>query len=62
MRSKQIIFIKAVTKLTGLHRQSIWRYVKEGKFPKPSKIESRNAWFLADVENWIDFKMGGDAE
>ena len=60
MSNKQIIFIKTVTELTGLHRQSIWRYVKEGKFPKPSKIESRNAWLLVDVERWIDSKMGGD--
>jgi prophage regulatory protein len=60
MHEKKIIFIKTLTELTGLHRQTIWRYVKAGKFPKPTKIESRNAWYLRDVENWIDLKMGGE--
>ena len=56
--NKKIIFIDTVCKLTGRHKMSIYRYIKAGTFPKPSKIENRNAWFLSDIENWIDEKMG----
>ena len=56
--NKRIIFIKTVTDKTGLNRMTIWRYVKAGKFPKPSKIENRNAWLEEAVDQWIDEKMG----
>lgn len=55
--NKKIIFIDTVCKLTGRHKMSIHRYIKAGTFPKPAKIENRNAWYLADVEKWIDEKM-----
>lgn len=61
MNKKRIVFIKYVCEITGLHRMTIWRYVNAGKFPQPSKIESRNAWLLSDVEDWIDSKMGVEA-
>jgi len=43
--------------MTGLHKQSIWRYWKNGKFPVPRKIESRNAWYLHEIEQWQAEKM-----
>ena len=55
--NKQIIFIKTVCEMTGLHKQSIWRYWKNGKFPVPRKIESRNAWYLHEIEQWQAEKM-----
>lgn len=56
--NKRIVFIKIVCEMTGLHRQTIWRYIKANKFPKPSKIENRNAWYLHEIEQWQDEQMG----
>lgn len=37
----------------GVSRQSIWLWVRKGKFPKPIKLsESVTRWRLTDVELW----------
>ena len=44
-----------VLQLTGIKsRTTIWRRVKNGKFPPPVDIgSSRIRWRLCDVEEWI---------
>ncbi len=44
-----------VLQLTGIKsRTTIWRRVKNGKFPPPVDIgSSRIRWRLSDVEEWI---------
>lgn len=33
---------------------TFWRWVREGKFPKPTKLGERiTAWRVGDVRNWI---------
>jgi prophage regulatory protein len=35
-------------------RVTLWRLVREGKFPRPLKVsEQRNAWIAEEVETWI---------
>lgn len=40
---------------------TLWRMVKEGRFPKPVKLGERiTAWDMADVRAWLDsFKKEG---
>lgn len=34
---------------------TIWRWVKEGKFPKPFKLASQTTvWDAAEVQEWIE--------
>jgi prophage regulatory protein len=41
----------------GMKRSTLWKWVAEGKFPKPYKISSRlTAWDVADVRRWINEK------
>ena len=44
-----------VLQLTGIKsRTTIWRRVKNGKFPPPVDIgSSRIRWRLSDVQEWI---------
>jgi prophage regulatory protein len=36
-----------------VHRNTLWRWVREGKFPPPVKLgENTTAWLLEDVEAW----------
>lgn len=38
---------------------TIWRWVRDGKFPKPFKIgPCVTAWDMADVENFIAERSG----
>ncbi|MEC8081456.1 MAG: AlpA family phage regulatory protein [Pseudomonadota bacterium] len=44
-----------VERLTSLHKSSIYRLMKEGKFPKPLRLSTmRVAWRLADIEAWVN--------
>ncbi len=36
-----------------LHPMSLPRMWKAGRFPKPVKFGSRNAWLASEIEAWI---------
>lgn len=39
----------------GVHRTTIWRWAREGKFPKPVKLPSGTArWRASDIVKWED--------
>jgi prophage regulatory protein len=41
---------------------TIWRWVREGKFPKPFKLgASTTVWDAAEVDAFISSRAGGDA-
>lgn len=41
---------------------TVWRWVREGKFPKPFKLgESVTVWDAAEVEAFITKRAGGAA-
>ena len=31
---------------------SLWRWIREGKFPQPSYFGSRRRWLEADIVSW----------
>lgn len=50
----KIIREKECKELTGLSRMTRWRLIKEGKFPKPFKLDKKsNCWNEIDVINWM---------
>jgi prophage regulatory protein len=45
---------KKVVELTGLHRVTLWRWCRTGRFPSPVQIgEKAVAWRAAEVLAWI---------
>ena len=43
--------------------QTIWRWVREGKFPKPFKLgDSVTVWNAAEVEAFIEKCAGGASQ
>lgn len=62
--SMKLIRIKDVMDRTGLARSTIYKYISEGKFPKPIKLGSRAvAWVEAEIDGWIQASIEGrDAE
>jgi prophage regulatory protein len=44
-----------VMQITGLGRTTIFRAVKEGRFPKPLKLGERAiGWLESDVRAWLE--------
>lgn len=50
----KIIRLKEVISCTGLGRTSIYKYIAEGRFPKPVSLGDRAVGFLeSEVHEWI---------
>ena len=44
---------KAVAIRCEISRATVWRWVKENKFPKPIKLSAGSTrWKLSDIEAW----------
>ena len=42
-------------KITPIGSSTLWRWVAEGKFPKPVKLSGKvTAWRASDVQEWVD--------
>jgi prophage regulatory protein len=55
MIEERILRIPQVIEMTGLKKTTIYLLVKEGKFPKPSKIGRRAiGWKYSDVKEWLE--------
>jgi prophage regulatory protein len=54
MMKAVLLSTRQVCGITGLSRVTIWRYVKENKFPKPVKISpTRTAWVPSEIDQWV---------
>ena len=38
-------------------RAQRWRLIKEGKFPKPVKLGSRNVWLESEIDAWFEARI-----
>ena len=36
----------------GISDMTLWRWIKYRDFPKPTKLNGRNYWSPADIEQW----------
>ena len=46
---------KEVSKLLGVHRQTVWRLVKDGKLPspKPNPVSKRNLYAAREIREYL---------
>jgi predicted DNA-binding transcriptional regulator AlpA len=53
-----IMRIAAVLKETGLSRPTIWRWERDGRFPKRVKLGPNSVgWDSAEIEAWLKRKL-----
>jgi prophage regulatory protein len=53
----QVIKLKRVIALTSLSSATIYRLVKNGKFPKQLKLAERSSgWLLEEINDWLESK------
>ncbi len=48
------IGIKEAEKITGINRVTIYRMMKQGRFPKGPKVLGRHIWDRDDVIGWYE--------
>jgi prophage regulatory protein len=52
--SERILRLKQVVEITNISKSTIWRWVKEGTFPQPTKITNRvTVWKSSDIDAYI---------
>lgn len=50
----RMLRIKQVLELIPVSKSTLWQWVKEGKFPVPTKLSSRcTVWLEEDILNFI---------
>lgn len=60
--ARAIYRVQQVTAATGFTRAWIYKLMARGEFPQAHKIGTRAVgWDSAEVDAWIDAKMGGRA-
>ena len=53
--------LREVIQVTGLARSTIYKLVRDGKFPQPVKLSARAvAWRSDDLRHWIDDRKTTD--
>lgn len=50
----KLLKLKEVIELGVGSKTTIYKLLKENKFPKPIKCGTHNRWVLSDIQNWID--------
>ncbi len=54
MAIERLLTLKEVINLIGFKKATIYKYIKNGKFPKQIKIGKASRWKLSDIEKWIN--------
>ena len=50
----EILNLRAVKEITGLAETTIWRYEKDGHFPRRRKVgPNRTGWLRSEIEEWV---------
>jgi predicted DNA-binding transcriptional regulator AlpA len=49
----QMIFKAEVVKRVGFTYPTLWKWMREGKFPLSFDIGSKTAWLESEVEGWL---------
>ena len=55
MKKPRVLRLKEVEKKIGLKKPTIYRMMKEGKFPRPIQLNERAVgWIESGVDKWIE--------
>ncbi len=56
--SEELIRLPELLRLVPVRRETIWRWCRAGRFPRPVRIGARAAWVRAEVDAWIAARKG----
>ena len=52
--NEKFLTIKEVVDLVGFKKSTIYKFIKEGKFPEPVKIGISSRWKLSSIQKWME--------
>ncbi|MCQ4969197.1 helix-turn-helix transcriptional regulator [Atlantibacter hermannii] len=52
--------LKEVCHVSGFKKTTIYKWMKDGKFPSPIKLGRSVRWSSSDIEEWIVHKLKRD--
>jgi prophage regulatory protein len=62
---KRLIFRREVLRRVGLSYPTIWKMMREGRFPRSRVCGGKSAWLEEEIDTWIEGlplrRLKGDA-
>jgi len=52
--NEEMVEMKDVVKLFGVSRRTIYKWIENTNFPRPSKIGHKNFWKKSEIEAYIE--------
>lgn len=60
-KNNQLLSITQVCSLINRDRRSLWRWVTEGRFPQPLRLNGRTlGWRQETYQEWLESLEGGN--
>jgi len=50
---EQLLTIKEVVQIIGFKKSTIYKFIRENKFPQPLKFGKSSRWKKSEIELWI---------
>jgi predicted DNA-binding transcriptional regulator AlpA len=48
-----LVGVPEIAEMLGVHRQSVWRYVRRDDFPEPdAQVSGKRLWKRSAIERW----------
>lgn len=57
MAQKELVDVRTVAAMLGVHTATVWRKSAAGDLPKPIRIAGLTRWSRAEVEQAIETKL-----
>ena len=52
-RPDRLIYKRELTRRVGLSYPTIWKQMRDGKFPRGRVVGGKTAWLESEIDNWI---------
>jgi len=54
MKINKLLTLREVISIVGIKKSTLYKLIKEGKFPSQIKIGHLSRWKLSDIQDWLD--------
>ncbi len=51
---ERLLTLREVVDLVSFKRSTIYKFIREGTFPRPLKIGRSSRWKLSDIKKWME--------
>ena len=60
--NKNLLRIKHLTNKLSMSKSTIWLWIRNNKFPKPTKINGISVWRSEAIDQWINENINKEEE